>query len=656
MVENTRNPIRIDLNEFKLHIHLKKIQLTLHFNSPSRRFYLSVIALVVNEMKRLGKITSIPLGGHLGLLVLLNETIGGSAGSSDRENLLPRIYRKWKDALPDLEDAPLFKVLGRRKEYDEGIGRTYPFAEAEKDSWANLFEYQGSEENVRLKFAIDRVGATLDDVVIVYDDFFGGDAWDKFILSLKGKHETLPEAETIHSLRKVSEPLPSTTERQKTPWQGRRRWAVLLALAVVIAGVIVLATWKLYLKPAPEEKASVEKMAFPLPDKPSIAVLPFVNMSGDPKYEFLSDGITEEIITALSKSRDLFVIARNSTFTYKGKSVKVKQVSEELGVRYVLEGSIRCEANRVRISAQFIDALTGYHLWAERYDRDMKQILALQEEIALKVLTALQRLQKDDARVMGRGVKNVEAYLKAMEGRERFHRQTKEDNAIARKLLEEAISLDPEYGRAYVLLAATHNMDVWYGTTKSPKESLGQAIKLTQKAITLDPSDGRARAYVALLYGMIRQWDKGFPEVEQALTLEPDSPDVLVNAANFFLHVCNHDEAIRLLQKAIRLNPFPHAVYFYSLSGAYNMAGRYEEAIEMAKRGIQRAPGNQSSYIALTVALSRAGRYDEAHAAAAEVLKVNPKFSLERYAKILPLKNQLYIDRTIDALRMAGLK
>src|SRR4030065_387874 len=139
MVENTKNPIRIDLNEFKLHIHFKnRIQLTLHFNSPSRRFYLSVIALVVNEMKRLGKITSIPLGPHLDLLALLNETVGGSAGSSHRENLLPRIYKKWKDALPNLEDAPLFKILGRKKEYEEGTGKAYHFTEEEKDSWANL--------------------------------------------------------------------------------------------------------------------------------------------------------------------------------------------------------------------------------------------------------------------------------------------------------------------------------------------------------------------------------------------------------------------------------------------------------------------------------------------------------------------------------------
>ena len=160
MVQSSRPSIQIDLNEFKLHLHLKsRTQLTLHFNSPSRRFYLSLIALVVNEMKKLGKIKSIPLQEHLDLLVLLNESIGGAAGSSDKENLLPRIYRKWKNALPNLEEAPLFKVLGKKKEEGEGaIGKIYSFTDAEKDGWANLFEYMGSEENVRLKFAIDKIG------------------------------------------------------------------------------------------------------------------------------------------------------------------------------------------------------------------------------------------------------------------------------------------------------------------------------------------------------------------------------------------------------------------------------------------------------------------------------------------------------------------
>src|SRR4030043_1221163 len=197
MAGNTESyPITIDLNQFKLHIELKnRIELTLHFNSSSRRFYLSVIALVVNEMKRQGKIPSIPLEGHHHLLALLNETIGDSAGSSDKENLLVRIYKKWKDALPNLEEAPLFMVLGKKKGYEEGIGKTYSLTEVEKDSWANLFEYKGSHENVRLKFAIDKIGATLNDIVIVFEDFLNADAWERFISSLKEKKGEKPKVE-----------------------------------------------------------------------------------------------------------------------------------------------------------------------------------------------------------------------------------------------------------------------------------------------------------------------------------------------------------------------------------------------------------------------------------------------------------------------------
>ena len=370
MAESTKpHWVTIDLNQFKLHIALKnRIELTLHFNSPSRRFYLSVIAFVVNEMKRQGKFTSIPLEGHHDLLALLNETIGGSAGSSETENLLTRIYMKWQHALPNLEEAPLFKVLGRKKEYDEGVGKTYPFTEAEKDSWANLFEYKGSHENVRLKFAIDKIGATLNDIVIIYEDSLNAEAWEKFISSLKEK-----KAEPDKPVSEEPEVAPPPSEKRRTLLPSRYRWVALIAVIVVALGTITLAIWKTYLGPDPGDVASIEKMAFPLPDVPSIAVMPFVNMSEDPKQEFLCDGITEEIITALSKVPRLFVISRQSTFFYKGKPVKVKQVSEELGVRYVLEGSVQSSGDRVRITVQLIDALTGHHLWAERYERDLNR-------------------------------------------------------------------------------------------------------------------------------------------------------------------------------------------------------------------------------------------------------------------------------------------
>jgi tetratricopeptide (TPR) repeat protein len=205
MVKQAEHPIRIDLNEFKLHLQLKPIHLTLHFDSPSRKFYLCLLALIVHEMKRLGKITTIPLEGLLDQLVLLNETIGGSAGSSDKKKLFPRIYRKWKNALPNLEEAPLFKVLGRRKKYGEGAGKVYSFSEAEKDGWANLFEYQGSEEEVKLKFAVHRLGMTLDSIVIEFGEPSKGDPWDRFISNLKRP----PSAE------RVGKPLP-TENAEKT--------------------------------------------------------------------------------------------------------------------------------------------------------------------------------------------------------------------------------------------------------------------------------------------------------------------------------------------------------------------------------------------------------------------------------------------------------
>ena len=343
MVQSSRPSIQIDLNEFKLHLHLKnRTQLTLHFDSPSRRFYLSVIALVVNEMKKLGKIKSISLQEHLDLLVLLNESIGGAAGSSEKENLLHRIYRKWKDALPNLEEAPLFKVLGKKKEEGDGaIGKIYSFTDAEKDEWANLFEYMGSEENVRLKFAIDKIGASLNDIVILYEDSLNADAWERFISSLKEKGVEKQEAEPDKRVSEEPEVPAPPLKKRRISLPGRYRWVALIAAVVVVLGAITLAIKKGYLKPHPDDVASTEKMAFPLPDVPSIAVMPFVNMSKDPNQEYFSDGMTDDLITDLSKISGLVVIARNSTFTYKGKPVKVKQIAEELGVRYVLEGSVR---------------------------------------------------------------------------------------------------------------------------------------------------------------------------------------------------------------------------------------------------------------------------------------------------------------------------
>jgi TolB-like protein len=651
MDEKPKKSIKIDLDQFKLHIHLKqKTELTLHFDSPSRMFYFTVIALVVNEMKRMGEITSIPLQDHSDLLALFNETIGGSAGSSDKVHLIPRIYRKWKDALPDLENAPLFKVIGRKKELENGIGKTYHFTEGEKDSWANLFEYRGSEENIRLRFSIDKLGVGLDDIVIIYEECQNGEAWERFISNLKRKGEEKPEPEELGTKELKTPIVPS--RKEKIALLKRWQW---LALAIVLT-IVALIIWRSYFYPPPGRVASVERMAFPLPDKPSIAVLPFMNMTDDPREESFCDGLSEEIITTLSKIPKLFVIARSSMFTYKGKPVRVQQVAEELGIQYVLEGSVRKAAKQLRITAQLTDALTGRHLWAERYDKNPKDIFIIQDEITTHIITALQvkLTEGEQARVFSKGTKNLDAYMKVVEARYLSYQSTIEGNTRAKQLAEEAISLDPNYAFAYRALALANIIDIWLGLTKDPQESLKKCFELYKKATTLDES--LAMGYVGMGYTlvMMRRYDEGITQAQRGLELEPNSADVIYAYANILLYTGG--ESIPFFQMAIRLNPKPPNTYLRHYAAALRDAGRYEEAITQVKKAIKREPSDIMSYIVLASTYSMAGLEKEARAPAAEVLKINPKFSLEQFAKIHPYKDPATKDRYIDSLRKAGLR
>jgi len=400
-----------------------------------------------------------------------------------------------------------------------------------------------------------------------------------------------------------------------------------------------------------------DKQFLPLPDKPSIAVLPFVNMSRDPEQEYFSDGITQEIITALSKVPNLFVISHNSTFTYKGKPVKVKQMSEELGVRCVLEGSVQKSGDRVRITAQLIDALSGHHLWAERYDRDLKDIFALQDEITMKVITALQ-VELTAGEMVGmiaKGTKNIDAFIKYLQAYELIDGTSKEGNAQARKILEEAIVLDPEYSRLYMGLAMTHTYDVWHGTTESTEQSLARAFELAQKAISLDNSNAAIYTVLAVVYAMKRQYDKAIAECERAVSLDPNSAENIMRSGMVLNWAGRAEEAIPYLQNAIRLNPFPPALYLIQLANSYRDLGQYEKAIEASKKALQREPNAQFAYIHMAVSYIRLGQEKAARAAAAEILRINPKFSLERYAKMLPFP-QPVADLVIKDLRKAGLK
>ncbi|MBN2438207.1 MAG: tetratricopeptide repeat protein [Deltaproteobacteria bacterium] len=665
MIERTFPSIRIDLNEFKLHLHLRsRTKLTLHFDSPSRRFYLTVIALVVHEMKRSGEIKSIPLLRHLDMLALLNESIGGAAGSSGKENLLHRIYAKWKDALPNLEKAPLFKVLGRMKEGEvEGIGKAYLFKEADQDDWANLFEYMGSNENVRLRFAVDKIGIGLDKTAIVFDDAVDGEAWNRFVSSLNkdreegtGPAKGLKEKETTEG-RPVVTPTPappSLPQEPRASWFKRYRWVLrAVVIVIVLAGIGAV-----YWNSTRTTVASPERMKFPLPDKPSIAVLPFVNMSEDPKQEYFSDGITEEIITALSKLPNLFVIARNSTFYYKGKAVKVNQVAEELGVRYVLEGSVRKTNEKVRISAQLVDALSGHHLWAERYDRDLKDIFALQDEITLKIITSLQvkLTAGEQARLAARGTTSLEAYIKAMQYREQFQRITKEGRDAAKKLAEEIVALDPGYARAYVFLAGIHNLDFILGLSDAPRHSLAQASKLLNTALSLDDSLSHAHVALAQTYLYSGQHDKGLAEARKAVALDPNSSESLSFLAWVYCHVGRAEEAIPLVEAAARLDPVQPPVLVGHRANAYRVAGRYEKAIEVAKRALRLEPKYLFVHFNLIASFIALGREEEARADAAELLRMYPKEHIEKVVGRMPFKDRAENDRLMDALRKAGIQ
>jgi adenylate cyclase len=390
-----------------------------------------------------------------------------------------------------------------------------------------------------------------------------------------------------------------------------------------------------------------------LPDKPSIAVLAFDNMSGDPEQAYFGDGMAEEIITALSKSNDLFVIARNSSFIYKGKPVKVQQVSKELGVRYVLEGSFKRSDDRLRITAQLIDAVNGQHLWAERYDRKLADIFEIQDDITKRIIASLKvKLTMGElARVYSKGTNNLDAYLKVMQAWNYHMRFTKDDNYISRDLVEEGIAMDPQYGQAYVLLAATYMLDAFLGDIKNRTQNFGKAIEFAKKAITLTEVGGYAM--LGWLYSLTGQSDKAIAECKKAVELNPNSASYRAWYGAVLNKVGRYEDAVQELEQALHRDPMAGTWVLRFLGSAYSSTERHEEAIATLKKAIQKAPNDLLSRLLMTRAYIFAGRQEEAEAEAAEVLRLNPEFSLENFAKRMTGKDK---ERSLEAFRRAGLK
>jgi adenylate cyclase len=472
-----------------------------------------------------------------------------------------------------------------------------------------------------------------------------------------GEQDVKNISEPVRVYRLLTEPSDAGKMiSEEKPKASKLRLTTISALAFIILVAGAFVTWNYYFR-VQIEPASLENMAYSLPDKPSIAVLPFDNMSEDPKQEFFSDGMTEEIITALSKVPYLLVIARNSTFSYKGKPVKIRLVAEELAVRYVLEGSFRKAGDRVRVTAQLIDAIKGHHLWAERYERKLKDIFALQDEITMKILRALEvkLTEGEQASPRRKGTEDIEVYLKTLQAMEYSGRGNKDGNLVARQMAEEAMALDPEYARPYRILAVTHVMDIFYGTSKSPKSSMEGALKLAQKAISLDDSDPCGYETLSFIYFIKRQHDRAIAEAARAIALAPNGADAKYRLGQALIYASRPEEAIASLEKAIRINPIAPATYFLNLGRAYRDTGRYEEAIREFRKAINRTPDNYFAHLGLAASYSLAGRDEEARSEVAEVLRIVPKTSLKGFAKALPYKNKADTDRIIVAMRKAGL-
>jgi adenylate cyclase len=393
-----------------------------------------------------------------------------------------------------------------------------------------------------------------------------------------------------------------------------------------------------------------------LPDKPSIAVLPFKNLSGDPRQEFFSDGFTEDITTTLAKIPRMFVIARESSFTFKGKSVQIQEIGRELGVRYVLEGSIQKFGDQIRITAQLIDATNGHHLWAEKYDRKLKDIFAMKDEITMKIATVLQvKLTDGEMANWGPETESFEAYIKVMQSWEHFRAFTPDDNILSRQKAKEALDLDPNYSSATEMVAWTLLMDGVFGTSKTPEKSIEQAFDLAQKVLDRGDSDAGAHFLIGYAYSRKGQFDKAISELEIARDLFPNNADINAGLGTILNDAGKPEEAISVLKNAIRLNPIPPGWYLGRLGDAYRLTRQYEKAVHKYKEAIQLQPDDMISHLNLALCYVKLGREADAHAEAKEVLRINPKFSAESYAKHIPLKDEASKKLFIDGMRKAGL-
>jgi len=481
-----------------------------------------------------------------------------------------------------------------------------------------------------------------------------------------GEHKVKNIAEPVPVYRILTEPGAKSGARSQRRI-GRRRWSWLLLglMTILILGAAAILLWKSDFdsSQSPAEVGSEQAQSTDLPDKLSIAVLPFENMSADPEQEYFSDGITEDIITDLSKISALFVIARNSTFVYKGQAVNIQDVGEELGAAYVLEGSVRKVDESVRITAQLIDATTGGHLWAERYDRDLEDIFAVQDEVVEKIVTALAlTLTEDEQEHLAQDTTgNLEAYDYSKRGWWYYHQLTRESNDQARQMFEAATERDPLFADAYAGLGFTY-YEEWAQQWSQDPQNLDRAYDLATEAIKLNDSQGSAFTLLSHVYLRRGEFERAIETQERAIALEPNNANNYRDLAEALIFAARPEEGIAYIQKAMSLNPHYPVTYPFTLGFAYAGIGfknespeQYDKAILAIEEAISLNPNFTSSYLILAFLYNETGREQEATNQVALALDINPQLSLAAIRESVPFKEPAVIEAFLDALGDAGM-
>src|SRR6266852_3230847 len=478
-----------------------------------------------------------------------------------------------------------------------------------------------------------------------------------------GEQQVKNIAQPVRVLRVMLEGGPTRATAKATERSLRKHWRggafSLVGLAIIVGTILFVQHLSLRPTTTTASIPPAQKLAPPLPDMPSIAVLPLTNMSGDREQEYFSDGITDDLITALSRLPGLFVIARTSSFTYKGKAVGLQDVGKELGVKYVLGGGVRKARDQVRITVQLADATTGEELWAERYDRPLRDVFALQDEIVRRIVTTL-NLQLALAQrgfLIPRTTDNLEAYDDFLRGREFFWNTTRDGNAKARQMFEKAIALDPKYAQAYAGLGLNYFLG-WILLLSPDPNALERAFQLAQQAIALDDSLSPAHSILAAIYVQKGQYDQAVTEAQRSIALNPNSPLGYVWLAEVMNNMARPTEALVAAEKAMRLDPGNRDRYLSEEGFAYQGLGRYEDSITAYKGFLAVRPGIVLAHVGLAVDDIELGHDDAARAEAAEVLRLNPQFNLELIFRTVGPKGKVLAEnaRWSADLRKAGLK